>query len=355
MMQKLKVFVFVFAMLLGTLCTMTACSIAGDDSPKGAKDSQIEADIKVLESVQNGVINGYFMPVEKYELLNYSITKRQTNIDEKEDIVFLSVVIANSYVETTLEYTLEYGYYDQGGWILDNTQLTSSCSVPLKGVTESLVHPTRVTYERMANYKDIEHAICHKDNISYSLFDGYTADKFQLTERQTDLDSGVDILKYTYEDHYYKLLGNECFTFHQKYGWISDDGSEKTASKRTNGNIEVEIWNVFIDWDGALNGLFSEKSDPSGRYIQLDSQEEKEILVNFYREYSDCEYTKASNVKATLNTNTYAITFNATHYYKFSWNDSPYSERKVTLFYNFCEDLWHGSSSYTYGNHVRTD
>lgn len=340
MMQKLKVFVLVFTMLLGTLCTMTACSIAGDNSPKGAKDSQIEADIKVLESVQNGVINGYFMPVEKYELLDFSIIKRQTNLDKKEDIVFLSVVIANSYVKTTLEYTFKYEYYDQGGWLLDNTQLTSKYSVPLKGVTESLVCGGDACYKNTS-----------ADFIAACDF---VPSKMRPIEHQTNLESETDLIVFAYADHHYEMTGYEMFTFDQSYGWVSDD---KYGSKNEeDGRITVTIENINIDWDAALKGLFAYEKRPNECYVRLYNKQGNKVSVDFYHEYTpNIQYTYANNVIGTIDTSIYSLSFTTSHYYTFSYSNNPYSEREITLFYDFFSDTWRASLRVTYPEYSRVE
>lgn len=69
--------------------------------------------------------------VDKYESeINFAsfsdgvtINKRQTNKDDKEDTVYVTIYGSNDYAYQEYDCVLYYIYYDKGGWILDNLEV----------------------------------------------------------------------------------------------------------------------------------------------------------------------------------------------------------------------------------------
>lgn len=47
------------------------------------------------------------------------VIKRQSNAEDKEDIVYCTLTAENSFYRTQRQYRLLYNFYDEGGWILD--------------------------------------------------------------------------------------------------------------------------------------------------------------------------------------------------------------------------------------------
>lgn len=64
------------------------------------------------------------------ELGAYSIIKRQTNLEDKNDLVWLSLEASNDKCRTTTEYELEYVLYNEG-WLLENWADTTRDVKPL--------------------------------------------------------------------------------------------------------------------------------------------------------------------------------------------------------------------------------
>lgn len=62
--------------------------------------------------------------------MEHTITKRQTNTDEKSDLFFCNIVLANDYFSIELDAKLEYIYYEQGGWILENISFQNKIVTP---------------------------------------------------------------------------------------------------------------------------------------------------------------------------------------------------------------------------------
>ncbi len=57
---------------------------------------------------------------EKIEITDCEIIKRQTNKEDKEDIVYCKLFSKTSYCDHEFQYKLTYNFYDEGGWILDD-------------------------------------------------------------------------------------------------------------------------------------------------------------------------------------------------------------------------------------------
>lgn len=55
---------------------------------------------------------------------NLEITKRQTNDEDKTDEVYCTISGKSQYADYTANCTLYSNFYDQGGWILDNVEIS---------------------------------------------------------------------------------------------------------------------------------------------------------------------------------------------------------------------------------------
>lgn len=56
-------------------------------------------------------------------LTEFEIDKRQTNLEDKEDIVYCTIVTEGYGIRKTAEYILRINFYDEGGWIVDSYSL----------------------------------------------------------------------------------------------------------------------------------------------------------------------------------------------------------------------------------------
>lgn len=90
---------------------LSACSKKAGVDPK-----IINEDAKNVEIVYDTE----YVPESPYSYVSHEVIKRQTNIENKEDIIFLESHYKNDYFEITADVTLHYNFYDEGGWILDD-------------------------------------------------------------------------------------------------------------------------------------------------------------------------------------------------------------------------------------------
>ncbi len=123
--QKLSLMFSCFTLLL----LLTACVSAPPNTETIGKE--LPAEIKTVT-----IENPFDLPSPNvYELNVDSVTveKRQTN--GKEDIAYCIIELSNDYYHITRYLTLNYNYYDKGGWILDEWSdyeepISKICSTP---------------------------------------------------------------------------------------------------------------------------------------------------------------------------------------------------------------------------------
>lgn len=110
--MKKKILLILFAMLLCTI--LSSCGI-----PKPPENEQIIQDLP--EEITTIIIENPFdltnADVYEMEVKNLLIEKRQT--DGKSDLIYCIIDLENQYYHYTKYIQLNYNFYDQGGWILD--------------------------------------------------------------------------------------------------------------------------------------------------------------------------------------------------------------------------------------------
>lgn len=97
-------------LLAGVLCMgmLAGCGAKMDAPPA---EEQIFTDIS-----EYGIAEWMEEPGE---IVDCEIVKRQTNEEDKEDIVYCKVTSNEGFCQMEYQFELLYNYYDEGGWILD--------------------------------------------------------------------------------------------------------------------------------------------------------------------------------------------------------------------------------------------
>ena len=119
-MKKIFCIILTFIVLMSTLTFVCGCS-----EEIGASDELLLNDISNSSKLKS-CFSSDFVEETPFEYKSHSITKRQTNFEQKEDIVFCKVIAENKYFNVTFDLELNYKYYDVGGWILENTTKTNT-------------------------------------------------------------------------------------------------------------------------------------------------------------------------------------------------------------------------------------
>lgn len=284
----------------------------------GVSMNQIETDISELSVVTNGVIESEYTPFTPYAVDSVEIEKRQTNIDDKEDIVYCNVVISNEYYQTDLQIKLVYNYYDDGGWVADDHEIVSKNSIAVSGVELDLCNVAY--YENVFNYINPK-----VDNCTIS--------------QETDIDNQIDIIYITDEENHYTVSASATFTFDQNYGW-------QTLNSNKSKEIVPKIYNVVFDYDSVMKGTFYYYRDSSTNVVSIvectfkilsydSNTNEIQGSYDWFSAFGD-DYVRNKNFKAILNKENHSITFLA--------DTGGYLVRtkntNVTLYYDFDEDSW---------------
>lgn len=71
------------------------------------------------EIVQDLQINSFFQDGMDVEITQYNVIKRQTDVDNKSDVVYINVDAENKDFRWNRSYVMTYGLYNEG-WILDD-------------------------------------------------------------------------------------------------------------------------------------------------------------------------------------------------------------------------------------------
>lgn len=105
------------------VCVLVACS--GKTQEKA--ESQISEDIQE----QDDYFNSYKLTVD-----SFSISKRQTNVDDKNDFVWCTVTASNKNFSYSAQYKLTYVLYNDG-WLLEEYNQESSSVTPISPPTQT--------------------------------------------------------------------------------------------------------------------------------------------------------------------------------------------------------------------------
>lgn len=111
--MKNKTLLFLLGLILCSL--LTSCGI-----PKPPQEDDIMQDIPdEITTIQIGnPFDSLNMYVYDLDIMSVTVQKRQTN--GKEDVAYCVVELGNEYYQFTKYLCLNYNYYDEGGWILDD-------------------------------------------------------------------------------------------------------------------------------------------------------------------------------------------------------------------------------------------
>ena len=167
--------------LLFATCMLFCLSACGkqNGTPKDTINSDIENLVNNID-LQN-CFDSEFVNDSPYQVESYLI-KRQTNFDNKEDIVYYDVIVKNDYFQISNTYKLLYRYYDEGGWILDDSVLESKNIIPIKAPEAQLVLEEwgqKQYYLNNTNYKFRGSTDWYGDFLDVD---------FTIVESQSDLD-----------------------------------------------------------------------------------------------------------------------------------------------------------------------
>lgn len=258
---------------------------------KPVKDSQIKNDLMCNDSIINCFYSD-FVQESEYELKKYDLVKRQTNKDEKEDIIFCSIEIENDYFNIVLDAELYYVYYDEGGWILEDISINNQSCKAISGPDMDLVLEYIKSSQPGYNYI----YTLGNDNLAEKKYEGESfivendsttgvAHYGELTYKDSSYDENTATLTVLYKSPVIDIWGDYTLDFYpevgQYSGWVLrcyEDGFyegypaleedysyfmkySSVALGDYSGIIIKEIDNSGILIDSPKNGIYDAKLD----------------------------------------------------------------------------------------------
>ncbi len=215
----------------------------------GVSEQQLKNDLSNHENVIH-CFESKFVNSNDYVYEKHSIIKRQTNIEDKEDIIYSSITAKTECISVEMQATAVYGFYDVGGWVLDELRISEKAVTPLQAPNKNIVYNELVSalqedkeqYDEKYKYSDDYDK--SKAWINYlRIYDHEkaTAGNFvQLSEYVKNLELGkiefdqsaksaqIDV---SISSCLSKVNGYIQFGFNDKTGWYWNDASVKNSIK----------------------------------------------------------------------------------------------------------------------------
>lgn len=113
-------------LLMATIIIMAIFLFTGCGTPKVPDIDQMAEDLAATNSTNFNISYQYDSSV-KTEFLDVSsveLIKRKTDEDAGIDTAYIVAMLDNEYYTASVNYTLTYNLYDEGGWILDEYEVT---------------------------------------------------------------------------------------------------------------------------------------------------------------------------------------------------------------------------------------
>lgn len=220
-----------------------------ENNDKETSDGTLkESDIKV--DIQN---EDLFVS-QGLTITNFEVIKRQTNIDNKEDIVYVHVEGENADFAVVRNYKLLYVLYNEG-WMLDGTEPYSDeeysdSTIPLHGVTDEIVN---AYFEDFTYYNPNEYFHSQIQNVVYGNIEKIVSDTYYEVYQQINV----------YEYPLFKEEITTTISFSLKdFSWEAyvDTASVPYLKDTTMGQWHSD---VVVGWD-LRSGLYEGGNEATG-------------------------------------------------------------------------------------------
>ncbi len=283
MKRSTKALTLLIVMIM-LLMSLVACS---SQKLKGVSTEILEADLKTLDNYDSVVCyDSNFVYESAYELADYELIKRQTNLESKQDIVYYDIIYKNNYFEVVFHEKLIYNYYDEGGWILDEAILEGRDVTPINGAEEELIYQIW-NYEQM--YIDALKCDSPENHSGWGQFRENRLDvNTNIIECEFDKENLTTKLYMELECLMSKSTGYLQVNFNEELGWHIYSAIEDNLEDY---GIEEDLKFPFIVTDvehdySKICGEYYLKTDYTENYIILDIDEEAGIFTKTTKVYS---------------------------------------------------------------------
>ena len=130
----------VISITILSFCLILGLSACGGNTSGGKNSERTENQISSDVQAQDDYFNTYSLKVD-----SFSISKRQTNREDKTDFVWCAVTASNNAISYSAEYKLTYVLYNDG-WLLEEYTQESSSVTPKSMLTLDEAMALVVTY-----------------------------------------------------------------------------------------------------------------------------------------------------------------------------------------------------------------
>lgn len=254
---------------------LTDSSVGGYNDDVASKPSPSK-DVVQLEQIKSDLVaQEPIFNENMFDIHNFEIDKRQTTIEDKTDIIYVSGSAANDAVEYDFSYKLTYNLYNEG-WILDVISEQESNYLPLMTPTREVIESIITNSYPYPNYDycEIYRAGLQDDSIfSITLEDimnGVSVEElfydwedyspFAIPE-----DKITDDAKFGITAHYYNLFpyareemyyGHTLVFDDSKLEWVHDSGAAVTEERK-----EYDLEGVWTGEDYSVEVIMSDVED----------------------------------------------------------------------------------------------
>ena len=251
-MKKRIIILFLLVCLM--MC-FSACTTNTKTSTKTIENDIIELveNFNLQEKPEENYIYD-LVELNNYKFVSSNIIKRQTNQEEKEDVIYLEIVAQNSSLQISFNQKMSYTYYDEGGWILEDSSLEEINQItPIAAPQEELITKTWVDCGRdfvnQTEYKclnDSHFSGVFSDSISQKILNIEFDKKEKIAKLYMEITSSLSTSK-----------GYIPLKFDDKNGWISQEISEYDVDELTFVVTELKCGDY-----GSAIGVFEEMASP---------------------------------------------------------------------------------------------
>lgn len=268
--------------MVSSIMLLSSCSINS-----GVKHSQLQVDIEKSEFLQNS-FSSDFVCDSQYQFISHNIIKRQTNINEKEDIIFCEVLAENNYFKVILEAELKYIYYDQGGWVLENINVykkkaTAIAPPELELVRQYLIEKIFIKSgsENVFNCWDSVRQV-EARNMDYT-----------IGNLEFDVESQSSKIKISLVSPVIEINGNYSLLCSEDTGWYFEKKKYNNGVEDKN-DVLINIDSCEFNYDRAL-GTFSYRGVISNDIVKFESIDTINSKIT-YRRNDETPITKKFDV-----------------------------------------------------------
>lgn len=187
----------VISIMILTFCLILGLSACGGNTSGGKNSERTENQISSDVQAQDDYFNTYGLKVD-----SFSISKRQTNREDKTDFVWCAVTASNNTLSYSAEYKLTYVLYNDG-WLLEEYMQESSSVTPKPMLTQDEAMALAVTYfEQTRDLSSIAEYRVNKRSTLKKIDDFNYAYYFQFYCKPVDIYTMTTYLDYVV---YYKF------------------------------------------------------------------------------------------------------------------------------------------------------